>query len=97
MEMALNRAHAFELLKQEPEPLDHDDIVEIPEEERINEDQFERVKQAMNVGQLEIFVSITRCVQEQLNGRQDRLRLFITGNVGTGKIFLFKLLRNQID
>ncbi|KAF8790652.1 hypothetical protein HNY73_005640 [Argiope bruennichi] len=37
LEMALNRAHAFELLNREPQPLDHDDIVEIPEEERTNE------------------------------------------------------------
>ncbi|GFS42486.1 ATP-dependent DNA helicase [Trichonephila inaurata madagascariensis] len=42
LEMALNRACAFELLNQEPEPLDHDDIVEIPEENQMNENQFER-------------------------------------------------------
>ncbi|GFY47786.1 ATP-dependent DNA helicase [Trichonephila inaurata madagascariensis] len=76
LELALNRAYAFELLNREPEPLYHDNVVELPEEERMNEDQFERAKQTMNVCQREIFVNITRCVQEQLNGSQDRLTLY---------------------
>lgn len=47
--MALNREHALKLLNQERVPLNHDDIVEIPEEEQMNDEQFEKVKQAMNV------------------------------------------------
>lgn len=39
LEMALNRAHVFELLNRQPEPLDHGDIVEISEGERMNEEQ----------------------------------------------------------
>ncbi|GFU67456.1 ATP-dependent DNA helicase [Trichonephila clavipes] len=96
LEMALNGAHTFELLNRDNGPLHHDDIVEILEK-RINEDQFERAKQAMNIGQLDIFVNITSCMQERLNGSQNRFRLFITGNAGTAKTFLFKLLRIQID
>ncbi|GFR26380.1 ATP-dependent DNA helicase [Trichonephila clavata] len=39
LEMALNKAHAFELRNREPGSLDHDYIMEIPEEERMNEEQ----------------------------------------------------------
>ncbi|GFT39544.1 ATP-dependent DNA helicase [Nephila pilipes] len=46
--MALNRKHAFELLNESPETLHYDDIAKIPEEERINEEHFERASKAGN-------------------------------------------------
>lgn len=49
----------------------------------------------MNTKQRDVFVYITRSILEQTNGTNDRLRLFITGNAGTGKTFLFNLLKNQ--
>ncbi|GFT71148.1 ATP-dependent DNA helicase [Trichonephila clavipes] len=52
----------------------------------------------MNVGQKDAFLFITKIISEQLNNQSDeRLRLFITGNAGTGKTFVFNLLINQVN
>lgn len=40
---------------------------------------------------------MTRNIQGQIQGNDNRLGLFITGNAGTSKTFLFKLLKNQTN
>ncbi|GFQ80758.1 ATP-dependent DNA helicase [Trichonephila clavata] len=67
-------------------------------EQHMTDDEFLYARRAMNVGQMEAFLFITRSISEQLNNQSDeRLRLFITGNAGTGKTFLFNLLKNQVN
>ncbi|GFR28760.1 ATP-dependent DNA helicase [Trichonephila clavata] len=65
-------------------------------EQHMTDNEFLSARRAMNVGQKDAFLFITRSISEQLNNQSDeRLRLFITGNAGTGKTFLFNLLKNQ--
>lgn len=61
------------------------------------DDEFNTSCRAMNADQAEVFRFVTRNIQEQIQGNDNRLRLFITGNAGTGKTFLFKLLKNQAN
>ncbi|GFY61181.1 ATP-dependent DNA helicase [Trichonephila inaurata madagascariensis] len=52
----------------------------------------------MNVEEKNVFLFITRSVSDQLNIQSDeRLRLFITGNDGNGKTFLFNVLKNYVN
>ncbi|GLV40954.1 Pif1 DNA helicase [Carabus blaptoides fortunei] len=86
LENAFNQIHAFEILEQESFQQDVEE--KEVQEQHMNEDQFQ-------TAQRDVFVYITQNILEQTNGSNDRLRLFINGNAGTGKTFLFNLLKNQ--
>ncbi|GFQ71451.1 ATP-dependent DNA helicase [Trichonephila clavata] len=65
-------------------------------EQYMTDDEFLYARRAMNVGQKDVFLFITRSISEQLSNQSDeRLRLFMTGKAGTGKTFPFNLLKNQ--
>lgn len=97
LENAFNQIHSFELLNQEAQHENIEEELEMPEQ-LMTDDEFLNATRAMNVGQKDALIFITRSISEQLNNQSDeRLRLFITGNAGTGKTFLFKLLINQVN
>jgi PIF1-like helicase len=95
LENAFNTVGAFDILERIPPPLE--EIEEELPEQALSREQFERGLGAMNVTQRDIFESITSRCAQQLNGNLIRLKLFITGNAGTGKTFLFKILQFQIN
>ena len=97
LENAMNQVHAFEILNEEPVSTDSDNDEEVLHRP-MNQDEFQQAQRAMNVGQREVFSFITRNVHDQImNGNKDRIRLFITGNAGTGKSFTLHLLKNQVN
>lgn len=51
----------------------------------------------MNINQRQLFVLITESIKSQLIGDVGRENIFITGGAGTGKTFLFNLLKNQVN
>lgn len=63
----------------------------------MSNEQFESARQAMNMDQRQLFNYITMSLQAQQNGDQRRENLFVTGGAGTGKTFLFNLLKNQVN
>ncbi|GFQ82355.1 ATP-dependent DNA helicase [Trichonephila clavata] len=82
LENAFNQIHAFEILNQEAQQENFEEELEMPEQ-HMTDDEFLYARRAMNVGQMDAFLFITRSVSEQLNNQSDeRLRLFITGNAG---------------
>ncbi|KAG5863592.1 hypothetical protein JTB14_029204 [Gonioctena quinquepunctata] len=88
--------HAFEILEQ-PEIINPEaEEEELPDTEMSN-DQFQRAQQAMNIDQRQLFVLITESIENQLNGDVGREKIFLTGGAGTGKTFLFNLLKNQVN
>lgn len=96
LENAFNQVHAFEILEQ-PEIINPEaEEEELPEAEMSN-DQFQRAQQAMNIDQRQLFILITESIKNQLNGDTKREKIFITGGAGTGKTFLFNLLKNQVN
>ncbi|GBP80549.1 hypothetical protein EVAR_39419_1 [Eumeta japonica] len=96
LENAFNQAHAFEILEQ-PEIINPEvEEEELPEREMSN-DQFQRAQHAMNVDQRQLFIHITESIKNQLNGDIKREKIFVTGGAGTGKTFLFNLLKNQVN
>lgn len=96
LENAFNQIHAFEILEQ-PEIINHEaEEEELPETEMSN-DQFQRAQHAMNVDQRQLFILITDSIRNQLNGDIKREKIFVTGGAGTGKTFLFNLLKNQVN
>ena len=96
LENAFNQIHAFEILEQ-PEIINPEaEEEELPEIEMSN-DQFQRTQQAMNIDQKQLFVFITESIKNQLNGDTRREKIFVTGGAGTGKTFLFNLLKNQVN
>ncbi|XP_044599069.1 ATP-dependent DNA helicase PIF1-like [Cotesia glomerata] len=96
LENAFNQIRAFEILEQ-PEIIDPEaEEEELPEIEMSNE-QFQRAQQAMNIDQKQLFVAITESIKNQLNGDTRREKIFVTGGAGTGKTFLFNLLKNQVN
>ncbi|XP_054706995.1 uncharacterized protein LOC129216803 [Uloborus diversus] len=97
LENAFNQAHAFEILDAEPLELQEDVDEEVLEQQIMDDIQFQNAVQAMNLRQKDIFKYITSSIQDQLGGSQHRERLFITGQAGTGKTFLFNLLKNQVN
>ncbi|KAJ8719782.1 hypothetical protein PYW08_011957 [Mythimna loreyi] len=98
LENAFNQVHAFRILDEENlQPNDESiDEIEAPEH-CMADDEFNSSCRAMNADQAEVFRFVTQNIQEQIQGNDNRLRLFITGNAGTGKTFLFKLLKNQAN
>ncbi|CAG9761349.1 unnamed protein product [Ceutorhynchus assimilis] len=97
LEDAFNQVHAFQIL-EEVQPLQPDNEEEIVEQvDVMNENDFQTAKQAMNAGQKEIYFMVTKSIQDQMNGKDERLRFFFTGGAGVGKTFLLNLLRNQIN
>lgn len=88
---------AFDILDQEePQNLEKDEAKEIFEPQ-LEETEFQRAQNAMNLGQREVLRRFTESIQAQQAGSNERLRLFITGNAGTGKSFVLKLLREQAN
>ncbi|GFV27920.1 ATP-dependent DNA helicase [Trichonephila clavipes] len=82
-----NQIHAFEVLNQEESEM---------AEQHITDDEFLIVGRAMNVGQKDAFLFITRSISGELNNQIDeRHRLSIMANAETGKTFLFNLLKNR--
>lgn len=66
-------------------------------ENRMDDEQFNQALRAMNIVQQETLNLITRSISEQMGGSNNRLHLFITGQAATGKTFLFKLLKDQVN
>lgn len=89
----MNQAHAFEILNQPP-LIDIEEVEDLSKEAMSNE-HFINAYQAMNLVQREIFVNITRNMQEQMNGSDHRERFFVTSEADTGKTFMFNILKNQ--
>ncbi|GFQ85517.1 ATP-dependent DNA helicase PIF1 [Trichonephila clavata] len=84
-------------MNQEAQQENFEEELEMPEQ-HMTDDEFLYARRAMNVGQMDVFLFITRSISEQLNNQSDeRLRLFITGNAGTGTTFLFNLLKSQVN
>lgn len=98
LENAFNQVHAFHILDEENlKPNDESiDDIEAPDQ-NMADNEFNNFCRLMNADQAEVFRFVTRNIQEQLQGSDNRLKLFITGNAGTGKTFLFKLLKNQAN
>ena len=95
LENAFNQIHAFEILDAEPAiSQELEEEIELIDD-RMDDEQFQQATRAMNLGQRETLSFVTQSVRDQMEGSQDRLRIFITGQAGTGKTFLFKLLKNQ--
>lgn len=63
----------------------------------MSDEHFINAQKAMNLGQREIFVSITRSIQEQTNGSGHGERMFITGDAGTIKTFVLNIFNNQVN
>ena len=95
LENAFNQIHAFNIL--DAEPIEMEEEIEEVMEQQMDDVQFQQTCQAMNVGQREIFQNITQSIRNQLEGSSHREWLFITGQAGTGKTFLFNLLKNQVN
>ncbi len=99
LELALNQAHVFEILK-DLSIADHAEFVDEEEDEIVqgmDSEDFNKCYQAMNLDQKALFRRVTEAIQKQVDGSSDnRLQLFITGGVGTGKTFNFKILREQV-
>ncbi|GIY76445.1 ATP-dependent DNA helicase [Caerostris darwini] len=51
----------------------------------------------MNIDQRQLFILITESIKNQLNGSNEREKIFLTGGAGTGKTFLFNLMKNQVN
>lgn len=97
LEIAFNQAHAFQILQEaEPYNIEEEEELEMPELV-MNNDEFTTAQQAMNIGQRELFNKITQSIFDQMAGSEHRERLFITGGAGTGKTFLFNVLKNQVS
>ncbi|GIY15744.1 ATP-dependent DNA helicase [Caerostris darwini] len=95
LENAFIQVHAFEILEQ-PEIINPEAEEELPDTEMSN-DLFQRAQQAMNIDQRQLFILITEGIKNQLNGGNEREKIFVTGGAGTGKTFLFNLLKNQVN
>ncbi|XP_054746537.1 uncharacterized protein LOC129251202 [Anastrepha obliqua] len=96
LENAFNQIHAFEILEQ-PEIINPElEEEELPEKEMSN-DQFQRAQNAMNVDQRQLVVLVTESIKNQLNGDMKREKIFVTGGAGTGKTFLFNLLKTHVN
>lgn len=96
LDNAINQASAFIRLC---DPIINDDIEgndEATTEIRPNENEYQTSLAAMNVCQRDLFNFITRCIQNQILGSLDRIKLFITGGAGTGKTFTLNLIKEQI-
>ncbi|GIY04088.1 ATP-dependent DNA helicase [Caerostris darwini] len=76
LENAFNQVHAFEILEQ-PEII-NPEAEELPDTEMSN-DQFQRAQQAMNIDQRQLLILITDSIKNQLNGGNEREKLFLTG------------------
>ncbi|GFQ93615.1 ATP-dependent DNA helicase [Trichonephila clavata] len=95
LENTFNQVYAFEILKQ-PEVINPEAEEELPDLDMSN-DQFQRAQQAMNIDQRQLFILITQSIKDQLSGDKKREKIFVTGGAGTGKTFLFNLLKNQVN
>jgi len=102
LELAFTRVHALQMLEEPDAALlpEERDVVAQEEntvEDMMTDEEFELACRALNSGQRDVVNRITRSIQDQLAGGCRRERLFITGGAGTGKTFLLKVLKNQID
>ena len=50
----------------------------------------------MNVDQRQLFILITERIKNQMKSDVKREKIFAAGGAGTGKTFLFNLLKNQV-
>src|SRR5271154_5268824 len=96
LENAFNQVHAFEILEKDIFQTEEEEDEEVMEQ-YMNDNEFETLKKGMNSCQNDVFVYITRGILDEINGLYNPLRLFITGNAGSGKTFLFNLLKNQVN
>ncbi|XP_034839859.2 ATP-dependent DNA helicase pif1-like [Maniola hyperantus] len=76
---------------------DHDDYCDdLDQRAAMTDDTFFGNIGGLNVQQNNFFQKITQVIQNDLNGDQERLLIFITGGAGSGKSFLLKLLVEHI-
>ena len=92
-----------ELLKQQKVCVDedimhdHDDYCDdLDERAAMADDAFVSSIRKLNVQQNNLFQKITQVIQNDLNGDEKKLLLFITGGAGSGKSFVLKLLVEHI-
>lgn len=95
LEDAFIQAHAFQLLDPE-ENIEAEFEEEIPDQ-NMTEEQFQAARNGMNPKQMELYNFVTNSIEEQLNGSENRVRLFVTGGAGTGKTYTFNTLKNQVN
>lgn len=95
LEIAFQQAHAFQII-EEAAPVDLEEEVEEAQHQKtwMDDEQFQQARGAMNVGQREIFIMVTRSIECQGNGATERIRIFLTGGGGVDKTFFLNLLRN---
>ncbi|GFS64630.1 ATP-dependent DNA helicase [Trichonephila clavipes] len=85
LENAFNQVHAFRILNKENLQPNNEPIDEIEAPEKcMADDEFSMSCRTMNADQAEVFRFVTQNIPEQIQGNNNRLRLFITGNAGTG-------------
>ncbi|KAG5674477.1 hypothetical protein PVAND_004445 [Polypedilum vanderplanki] len=97
LEIAFTQAHAFNLLDVPEEVVQAELEEEAAPEQIMTDEQFEIVRNALNVQQRDLFNLVTRSIQQQMAGSNERLKLFVTGGAGVGKTFTFNALKNQIN
>ncbi|KAG5666270.1 hypothetical protein PVAND_017605 [Polypedilum vanderplanki] len=97
LEIAFTQAHAFNLLDNPEDVVQAELEEEAVPEQLMTDEQFETVRNALNVQQRDLFNLVTRSIHQQMAGSNERLKLFVTGGAGVGKTFTFNALKNQIN
>jgi PIF1-like helicase len=99
LENALIQVHALDLFDHNPVPLAQEEEIEAEEQEENSwgDEEFRVQACAMNITQKEIFEKFTKSILDQKGGSYERIKHFVTGNAGTGKTFLFKIMRHQTN
>lgn len=63
----------------------------------MEDNEFMKLRNAMNVDQENVYNRITQSIEQQLQGSKEGEYIFITGGAGTGKTFTLTVLKNQIN
>jgi PIF1-like helicase len=96
LENAFNQVHALEVLER-PEPAIENDEEEVEIDDVMDDAQFANARRNMNDGQCSLYEMIRSSIETQMSDEQaEPKRLFITGGAGTGKTFVFNVLKNLV-
>ncbi|GFY77167.1 ATP-dependent DNA helicase [Trichonephila inaurata madagascariensis] len=97
LDIAFHQAHVFNPLEN-PEKIFEAELEDEVTEQAMTNEQFQNVCAAMNLRQRELFNTITHSIQDQMNRRLDRIRMFVTGGVlELDKTFTFNALKKQVN